>query len=43
MSLEAQIEELRAELKASVDHDEIGQIERELAALIARLAALDRC
>jgi len=35
MSIDAQIEELRAELKASIDPDEIRQIETELAALLA--------
>lgn len=35
MNIEAQIEELRAELKASTNKHEIRQIERELAALIA--------
>lgn len=40
MPLEAQIEELRAELKASVDAREIRQIERELAVLIEQYAAL---
>ncbi|WP_269433264.1 MULTISPECIES: hypothetical protein [unclassified Sphingopyxis] len=42
MSVEAQIEELRAELKASTNKREIRQIERELALLIARHAALQR-
>lgn len=37
MSLEAQIEELRAELKSSVEPQEIRQIERELEELIVRL------
>lgn len=40
MSLEAQIEELRAELKASVDAREILAIERELHALEELYAAL---
>ena len=40
MPLEAQIEELRAELKASVDAREIRQIERELAVLTEQYAAL---
>jgi len=35
MSIEAQIEELRAELNASTSKPEIRQIERELAALLA--------
>lgn len=40
MPLEAQIEELRAELKASIDAREIRQIARELQTLIERYAAL---
>ena len=40
MSLEAQIEELRAELKASVDMREMRQIERELQTLTERYRAL---
>ena len=40
MSLEAQIEELRAELKASSDAKEKRQIARELEALTAQYAAL---
>lgn len=40
MSLEAQIEELRAELKASSDAKETRQIARELEALTAQYAAL---
>jgi predicted nucleic acid-binding Zn-ribbon protein len=40
MSLEAQIEELRAELKASVDKREIRQIARELQALTEQKVAL---
>lgn len=41
MSLEAQIEELRAELNASVDAREIRQIEQEMRALKERLKALE--
>lgn len=40
MSLEAQIEELRAELKASIDARETRQIERELVALTEQVEAL---
>jgi hypothetical protein len=39
MPIEAQIEELRAELKACISKRETRQIERELAALIEGYAA----
>ncbi len=42
MSVEAQIEELRAELSASLSARERRVIERELAAAIAALAKLVR-
>lgn len=42
MALEQHIEELRAELRGNDDPQEIRQIEAELAAALAELAALDR-
>jgi hypothetical protein len=41
MTIEQQIEELRAELSAAMDRTEIAQIEADLQAALAELARLE--